>query len=571
MAVEEDVQVPPAAQAAPPAPPATGATAPNASQAQAACPPSAHMPQQQVAAAPAPGLVQQSPATVAQVLAQVSMAPAPPAPPAASAGEAAQQPSAMATVLSAVSAAAAGVGARALQLPQSFAHGVPAYAPAAALSAVAAAHAAVAAGQAPRMLYPNLTQQQLQQLTPPQQQQYQAQLQRQLQAHQQHFAAHQAALAARAVAQGQQSNAAGALQQTHQPPPPPHQQIAGIQQVGAAAAGGITQPGLAAQHPVSQQPTPQQTVPPNLNKMPTQGKQDKGQELSTPGDGALRDALAAAALKASLAARASKHIAQHQGSSSAQSQGHLVGVSGDQQNRAKMPRAPPAMLQPPSATIAKFISMEPQMPLKQEEAVAGMVALESIKGIPVFAAEGDGRSEGRKPSEFGADTKLTWGKLMYKGNGCNFSVGCQVSLRSRVRSSVGCDYHAAPRGAPSNAGALCGAKAFERGGSNPRRGVQPPMLFAPRHGSAHCTGAVHCCETARPHLVCPWVESAQSRRLAHTSRRRERQKCCELHLMRTCLLLPPASPLSPSSPPSPCSDTRRHTEVGAHAVSQASK
>jgi len=228
--------------------------------------------------------------------------------------------------------------------------------------------------------------------------------------------AHQAAIAAAAAAQssGQQGAPAvaasvvttvGSMAQAIQP------------MSAAAAVGNVSQPGMVAQQP----------LPPNQHKMPPQARQDKGQELSTPGDGALRDALAAAALKASLAARASKHSAQThgQGSSSGQGQVPQAGALGEQQ-KAKVPRAPPAMLQPPAATLARFMAMEMQMPLKQEEAAAAMAALESIKGIPVFTAEGDGKSEGRKPSDFGADTKLTWGKMIYKGNGCNFSVGCQT-------------------------------------------------------------------------------------------------------------------------------------------------
>lgn len=106
-------------------------------------------------------------------------------------------------------------------------------------------------------------------------------------------------------------------------------------------------------------------------------------------------------------------------------QGQQLGMSGEQAQKAKEPRAPPSLLQPTTATMARFMEMDLKLP-EPGEAATAMETLESFKGLAVFAVEGDGKAEGKRLAELGPGFKVTYGKLIYKGNGCHFSVGCQT-------------------------------------------------------------------------------------------------------------------------------------------------
>ena len=209
---------------------------------------------------------------------------------------------------------------------------------------------------------------QVQQLTPLQQQHYQMQQQQHLQqlqqAHRAHLANHAALTAA--TARMQPGAAGNSVQQQL------HIGAAEMPRVGAAAAlvpgsgppyaqsaaaavmGGIGMGGKGPEHV---------SVP--------KTSEGASSDLSAPGDGALRDALAAAALKASLAARAQK-----QGQSDAQG-GAASGVAGEKS--LKEARAP-ALLQPSAETMEKFIQLECKFP-SEAAAVEGLTPLASLRGV----------------------------------------------------------------------------------------------------------------------------------------------------------------------------------------------
>ena len=207
---------------------------------------------------------------------------------------------------------------------------------------------------------------QVQQLTPLQQQHYQMQQQQHLQqlqqAHRAHLANHAALTAA--TARMQPGAAGNSVQQQL------HIGAAEMPRVGAAAAlvpgsgppyaqsaavmGGIGMGGKGLEHV---------SVP--------KTSEGASSDLSAPGDGALRDALAAAALKASLAARAQK-----QSQSDAQG-GAASGVAGEKS--LKEARAP-ALLQPSAETMEKFIQLDCKFP-SEAAAVEGLAPLASLRGV----------------------------------------------------------------------------------------------------------------------------------------------------------------------------------------------